>query len=198
MSAINVIDRQIKASIDAVASLSKQSVVLQTVAEQFVSAFRKGNKVVFFGNGGSAADAQHLAAELAGRYHIDREPLPAIALTTNASILTAVANDYGYEQVFTRQVKALVRPGDVAVGISTSGNSPSVVLGLREARQCGAFTVAFTGPKGRLKKAARLAVCVASNDTPHIQEAHITAGHIICGLVEMAMFGTGKQPAICR
>lgn len=196
MSAAGEICQQIDAAIRAGESLKKQAAVIEEIAERLVSAFRNGNKVVFFGNGGSAADAQHLAAELAGRYHMDREPLPAIALTTNTSVLTAVANDYGYEQVFARQVKALVRPGDVAVGISTSGNSPSVIFGLEEAARCGAITVAFTGPKGKLKNAAELAVCVASSDTPHIQEAHITAGHIICGLVEQAMYGVGGTARI--
>lgn len=182
------IEHHLQASVESIRTLSAHADIMARIASLMASAFRKGNKVVFFGNGGSAADAQHLAAELAGRFSLDRGPLPAIALTTNSSVLTAIANDYGYEHVFARQVKALVQPGDVVIGISTSGESPNVIKGIEEARRCGATTVAFTGDKGKLKDAAELALCVRSAETPHIQEAHITAGHIICALVEKELF----------
>ncbi len=180
---------QIEDSVKATKSLEKNAETLLTIAGQLVEAFRRGNKVLFFGNGGSAADAQHLAAELSGRFKIDRDPLPALALTVNTSTLTAIANDYGYEHVFARQVKGLVKPGDVVIGISTSGNSPNVLLGIEEAKRRGAVTVAFGGKKGKLMRLADYVLSVDSPDTPRIQEAHITAGHIISGLVEKGLFG---------
>jgi len=163
------------------------------MADLLVDAFRKGNKVLLFGNGGSAADAQHIACELAGKFYLDRAPLPAIALTTNTSSLTAIANDYSYEEVFVRQVKGLVKQGDVVIGISTSGNSPNVLRGIEEAKRLGATTIALIGRGGRLKKSADYVLSVPSDDTPRIQEAHITAGHIICYLVEQALFGNRKN-----
>lgn len=168
--------------------LQKQTKVLTTIAELLVQAFQKGNKVLLFGNGGSAADAQHIACELSGKFYLNRDPLPAIALTTNTSSLTAIANDYGYEEVFARQVKGLVREGDIVIGISTSGNSPNILRGIEQAKQMGAITIAFTGQGGKLKELTDFMLSVPSNDTPRIQEAHITAGHIICYLVEKALF----------
>jgi len=155
-----------------------------------VAAFRRGNKVVLFGNGGSAADAQHVAAELVNRLSMERCALPAIALTTDTSILTCISNDYCFSDVFARQIEALVNPGDVAVGISTSGNSPNVLEGLRAARRKGALTIGFTGRDGgRLKDLVDICFQAPSNSTPRIQEAHITIWHIVCGLVEQEMFG---------
>ena len=179
---------QIEQSIDTKRHLLAEAKTLVAIADQFIQALRQGNKVILFGNGGSAADAQHIACELAGKLYRNREPLPAIALTTNTSSLTAIANDYGYESVFARQLKGLVAQGDIVVGISTSGDSPNVLLGIEEAKRCGAITIAFTGQTGRLRGLADYVLSVPSKDTPRIQETHITAGQIICYLVEEALF----------
>ena len=158
-------------------------------------ALRSGRKVFFFGNGGSAADAQHLAAELAGRYLRERSALPGLALTTNTSCLTAIANDYGYDFVFARQLQAIGSRGDVAVGISTSGNSPSVLRAVEAARGMGMITVGMTGAGGgKLKPLADYCLCVPSDRTPRIQEAHILVGHILCEIVEEELFGNGRTP----
>ena len=182
---------QLDHAIDIKRFLQKDVGTLVAIADRLTNAFRKGNKLVIFGNGGSAADAQHIASELTGRFRLERPPLPAIALTTNTSSLTAIANDFGYETVFARQVRAFTKAGDVVIGISTSGGSPNVIRGIREAKECGAVTVAFTGQGGELASIADLALRIPSKDTPRIQEAHITAGHIICCLVEEALFGNG-------
>lgn len=163
------------------------------IAELIVEAYRNGKKVILFGNGGSAADAQHIAAELVGRYCIDRDPLPAIALTTNTSSLTAIGNDYTFDIVFTRQLKALGHNGDIAIGISTSGNSKNIVQALKIAKEKGLVTVGFTGKSGgKVRDIADYCVCVPSNNTPRIQEGHITIGHIICEIVESELFGLDK------
>jgi D-sedoheptulose 7-phosphate isomerase len=185
--------KQIEDSIELKKYLQQETKNLVAIADLLVDAFRKGNKVLLFGNGGSAADAQHIACELAGKFYLDRAPLPAIALTTNTSSLTAIANDYSYEEVFVRQVKGLVKQGDVVIGISTSGNSPNVLRGIEEAKRLGATTITLTGRGGRLKELADYVLSVPSVDTPRIQEAHITAGHIICYLVEQALFGNRKS-----
>ncbi len=184
--------RQIEASIELKKCLRKEAANLVAMADLLVEAFKRGNKALLFGNGGSAADAQHIACELAGKFYLDRTPLPAIALTTNTSALTAIGNDYGYEEVFTRQVRALVNRGDVVIAISTSGNSPNVLRAVEEAKRMGAITIAFTGGGGRLKDLANYVLSVPSTDTPRIQEAHITAGHIVCYLVEQSLFGQDK------
>ncbi len=154
---------------------------------------RGGGKVLFCGNGGSAADSQHLAAELVGKFYLSREPLAAISLTVNTSSLTAVGNDFGYEEIFEKQMKGLGRAGDVAVGISTSGNSENVIRALDAAKTKGIVTVAFTGESGG-KLADRVDYClkIPSSDTARIQEGHITAGHIMCELVESALFAEAK------
>ncbi len=185
--------KQIEDSIKLKKYLQQEAKNLVAMADLLVNAFRKGNKVLLFGNGGSAADAQHIACELAGKFYLDRAPLPAIALTTNTSALTAIGNDYGYEEVFVRQVKSLVKQGDVVIGISTSGNSPNVLRGIEEAKRLGATTIAFMGQGGRLKELVDYMLSVPSVDTPRIQEVHITAGHIICYLVEQALFGNRKS-----
>lgn len=185
--------KQIEDSIKLKRYLRQEAKNLVAMADLVVDAFRKGNKVLLFGNGGSAADAQHIACELAGKFYLDRDPLPAIALTTNTSSLTAIGNDYSYEEVFVRQVKSLVKQGDIVIGISTSGNSPNVLRGIEEAKRFGATTIAFTGRGGRLKELADYVLSIPSVDTPRIQEAHITAGHIICYLVEQALFGNRKS-----
>jgi D-sedoheptulose 7-phosphate isomerase len=182
--------RQVEDSIRVKRSLAENADALLEIADQMARALKNGNKVVLFGNGGSAADAEHIATELAGKFARDRAPLATMALSASTTAITAIANDYGYENVFARQVKGLVRPGDVVVGISTSGQSQNVIMGIEEANRLGAVTVAFSGNTGRLRKIARYVLEVPSKDTPRIQEAHITAGHIICGLVEDALFGT--------
>jgi D-sedoheptulose 7-phosphate isomerase len=161
-------------------------------ASIIADSFKRGGKVVLFGNGGSAADAQHIAGELVGRFLLERQALPAIALTTNTSILTALGNDYGYSATFCRQVEALVNSGDVVIGISTSGNSPNVIEALKLAREKGAKAVALTGSGGRLTDVADLTLAVPSKVTPRIQEAHITIGHIICEIVESEL-ADGKR-----
>lgn len=159
------------------------------VAETIAHALRNGRKVLFFGNGGSAADAQHLAAELVGRFGPDRSPLAAISLATDTSALTALGNDYGYDQVFARQLQALGQAGDVAIGISTSGNSPSILSALDVARAKGLFTVGFTGSTGgKMIDRAEVLFRVPSRQTPRIQETHIMLGHIICDLVDRELF----------
>ena len=185
--------KQIEDSIKLKKYLQQEAKNLVAIADLLVDAFRKGNKVLLFGNGGSAADAQHIACELAGKFYLDRAPLPAIALTTNTSTLTAIGNDYSYEEIFSRQLKALVKQGDIVIGISTSGNSPNVLRGIEEAKRLGATTIAFMGQGGRLKELVDYMLSVPSVDTPRIQEAHITAGHIICYLVEQALFGNRKS-----
>jgi len=146
---------------------------------------RSGGKLLFFGNGGSAADAQHLAAEFVGRFQIERHPLPAMALTTDSSILTAVGNDYGFDQIFTRQVQALGRPGDVAIGISTSGNSPNITSAIKQAAKQDLKTIGLAGKDGgSLAKAVDVSIVVASTNVARVQECHITIGHILCELVE--------------
>jgi len=185
--------KQIEDSIKLKKYLQQEAKNLVAMADLLVDAFKKGNKVLLFGNGGSAADAQHIACELAGKFYLDRAPLPAIALTTNTSTLTAIGNDYGYEEVFVRQVKSLVKQGDIVIGISTSGNSPNVLRGIEEAKRLGATTIAFMGQGGRLKELVDYMLSIPSVDTPRIQEAHITAGHIICYLVEQALFGNRKS-----
>ena len=158
---------------------------LCSLSERTAKALKSGRCVFFCGNGGSAADAQHLSAEFVGRFRVERLPLPSMALTTNSSLLTAIANDYGYEQVFSRQIRAFAKPNDILFGISTSGNSPNVVRALEAARILGVYTVALTGKSGgQLKEHADLLLNVPSDRTPRIQETHILLGHIYCDLVE--------------
>jgi D-sedoheptulose 7-phosphate isomerase len=154
-----------------------------------IDAFQKGNKVLLFGNGGSAADAQHIAAEFVGRFAFDRPALPALALSVNTSCVTAIGNDYGFDQVFSRQIEALAHGGDVAIGFSTSGNSANVVRAMEAAKKMELHTVGLTGSTGnKLAKAVDHCICVPSNETPRIQECHILVGHIISELVEQTIF----------
>lgn len=180
------------ASIVVKQNLLSSPVIVPTVArvsEILITALRQGNKIMLFGNGGSAADAQHIAAELVGRFAFDRPPLPALAFSVNSSCVTAIGNDYGFEQVFSRQLEALARPGDVAIGISTSGNSPNVIKAIMKAREMGLQTVGLTGNTGgNLKKIADYCICVPSDETPRIQECHILVGHILSELVEQEIF----------
>jgi len=186
-----MISQAIQESMEVQAQLLEQCLpTIVQIAAVLVRALRAGHKVVLFGNGGSAADAQHVAAELVNRFLMERTALPAIALTTNTSILTSVSNDSSFDQVFARQVEALVQEEDVAVGISTSGNSPSVLNGILAAREKGAITVGFTGRSGgKLKGVVDLCLCVPSENTPRIQEAHITVWHAICEVIERELFG---------
>ncbi len=159
------------------------------ITDMITDSFKKNGKVILFGNGGSASDSQHLAAELVGRFKKDRRALPAIALTTNTAILTSLANDYGYEIVFAKQVEALGQKNDVAIGISTSGKAKNVVLGIKQAKKMGLKTIALTGTDGgELAKLADISLVVPSSVTARIQEAHITIGHIICEMVEHDLF----------
>ena len=164
---------------------------IAAAAEAITDAFRSGGKLLICGNGGSAADCQHMAAEFVSRLTKDfeRPGLPAIALTTDTSFLTAYANDCGFEGIFTRQVQALGRPGDVLIGISTSGDSPNVIRAVGLAHATGLRTVALTGSGGRLAKVADVAISVPSDDTQHIQETHLAVEHVLCMLVERALFG---------
>ncbi len=166
-----------------------------SAAQIITKAFRSGHKLLVFGNGGSAADAQHLAAEFVNRFRLERPPLPAIALTTDTSILTAVANDYDFTEVFVKQVMALGRRGDVALGISTSGHSENVIRALAKAKDLGLFTIGLGGGDGgKLPKVSDLLILVPSSETPRIQEGHLFFIHLICELVEEALFGEDKTP----
>ncbi|WP_455204916.1 D-sedoheptulose-7-phosphate isomerase [Kaarinaea lacus] len=163
--------------------------LIEAVAQRCVHCFRDGNKIMLAGNGGSASDAQHIAAEFVGRYEQDRSGIPALALPANSSTMTAVANDYGYEAVFQRQVQALGRSGDVFFGFSTSGRSGNVVAAIQECKQLGITTVGMTGASGGdMLELCDYCICVPADNTARIQEAHITVGHIICSLVERTLF----------
>jgi D-sedoheptulose 7-phosphate isomerase len=169
--------------------LKTQGPQVAAVAQMLARVFKVGGRVLIFGNGGSAADAQHLAAEFVNRFQVERPPLAALALTTDASILTAVANDYDFREVFAKQVRALGRPGDLAWGISTSGSSANVVAGLDAARGLGIRTLALSGGDGGpVAAAADLALIVPSSNTPRVQEVHITLGHVLCDLVDFLLF----------
>lgn len=174
--------------------LKTKSVIVEQIANVWIDALKNGNKVVFCGNGGSAADSQHLSAELMGRYKFDRAPLPAMSLTTDTSALTAIGNDYGYECVFSRPLKGIGNKGDVLVGISTSGNSKNIIAAFETAKQMGITTVAFTGEKGgKMREIADYCLNVPSDITNNIQEMHIACGHMICGIVENYFFGQQDQ-----
>ena len=183
----------IKASIDVKQQLlADESLVhqIQTVTDVITKAFQNGNAVYFAGNGGSAADAQHLAAEFSGRFYKDRKALPSDALHCNSSYLTAVANDYSFDVIYARLLEGLAKPGDVLVGISTSGNSGNIVKAFEMAKTIGVTTIGFTGQNGgKLKDLGDYLINIPSNTTPRIQESHILVGHIICELVEINIFG---------
>ena len=182
----------IQSSIDVKTQILADPKILQTIMDcvnVIVNAFEKGNKVLFCGNGGSASDAQHLAAEFSGRFYTERDALPAEALHCNTSYITAVANDYGYDVIYSRLIKGTGKTGDVLVGLSTSGNSKNIINAFEAAREQKMITIAFTGASGgKLKKHADHLINVPSDDTPRIQESHITLGHIICQLVEEIYF----------
>jgi len=173
--------------IRAVQQLRDLAPVIQELGQKLSDCIRNGGKILWMGNGGSAADCQHLAAELVGRFRKEREAMASISLTTDTSILTAVGNDYGYDEVFRRQVLALCAPGDVVIGLSTSGNSPNVLRGLEAAKSKGGFLVGFTGEGGgKMKDICDISLRVPSSNTARIQEMHITVGHILCEIIEAA------------
>ncbi len=182
--------------LEVVRQLRGELPLLEEVAARMHEALRQGGKVLWFGNGGSAADAQHLAAELVGRFRRERAGMASVALTTDTSVLTSIGNDYGFECIFSRQVEALCAPGDVVVGISTSGNSPNVCAGLVKAHEMGAYTFAMTGASGgHVSKLADACLRVASGEAARIQEAHILAGHMLCDVVEEAAHREQMQEA---
>jgi D-sedoheptulose 7-phosphate isomerase len=190
-SGADVASRRMRESIAAKQALVDSDVNERAaeLAEVIVGAIRLGGKVLLFGNGGSAADATHLAAEFVGRFRFDRAPMPALSLTDNASSMSAIGNDYDYDLTFARQVEAFGRRGDVAIGISTSGTSPNVLAGLETARTLGLRTAALTGsPGGELPAAAELCLCMPCDDTARIQECYLLIGHVVCELVERALF----------
>lgn len=182
----HLISLSIQDSARAVESIDPEQV--SRIAKALTDVFRAGKKLIVMGNGGSAADAQHLAAEFTGRYLFDRPPLPAMCLS-NISVVTAVGNDYSFLEVFSRQIRAHVQPGDAVLGLSTSGNSANVLAAMQAAKEAGALTISFSGSKGKLREVSDLALVIPSERTPHIQEAYMVAGHLICGLVESAVFG---------
>lgn len=191
------IKEAIQQSIEVKKQLLNDNQILETierVTNLCIASFKNGGKVLFCGNGGSAADAQHLAAELSGRFYFDRPPLDSEALHVNTSYLTAVANDYSFDEIFSRLVKAKGRSGDVLIGLSTSGNSPNVLNAFETAKNLGMKTVGLTGISGgKMVGVSDYMIKVPSKDTPRIQESHILIGHIICELIENRMFGSGND-----
>ena len=165
---------------------------IEIAAELCIDCLKKGNKILLFGNGGSAADAQHIAAEIVGRYKTERKGLSAIALTTDTSVLTAIGNDYGFDKLFSRQVQANGVEGDVFVGISTSGNSVNIIKAVEQAKAMGIHTIAFCGTGGKLPSMCDITLNAPSDCTPYIQETHISFGHILCGIVEEQLFADLK------
>ena len=186
------IQKRINSSISVKQEILNSKKIILAIEESInviTETFKNKGKVLFCGNGGSAADAQHIAAELSGRFYFDREPLPAEAMHVNTSYLTAVANDYSYNDIYSRYLKSAGKNGDVLVGISTSGNSENIVRAFEQAKKMGIKTIALTGEKGgKLKEISDILINVPSNDTPRIQEAHILIGHIICEFVEKNIF----------
>jgi D-sedoheptulose 7-phosphate isomerase len=186
-----LVKKHIEDCVDVKRQLARtNSKIIARIAEEMIRAYQRGNKLVWFGNGGSAADAQHLSCELTSKFYLKRKALESLALTTNTSVLTAIANDYDFDEIFSRQVEAVVKPGDIVIGISTSGNSQNVIRGIEEAKRQGATTVAFTGASGgKIKESVDFLVAVPSVETARIQESHIMIGHILCYLVEKGLFG---------
>lgn len=189
---MNDIEIQLQDSIDTKKVLLATSLdIIGNIADILVRAFKNNHRLYLIGNGGSAADAQHIAGELIGRFKMNRRPIPAVALTTDTSVLTALANDFGYDTCFARQIEALAGQGDVILAFSTSGNSKGILNAVRVARDRGAITIGFTGNDGGLlKDAVDICLKIPSDNTPRIQECHITVGHILCSIVEKELFGT--------
>lgn len=189
---VDLVKMRVQAAFDLRRDVLGSDQLLQQVARvgsAMSTALSRGNQVILFGNGGSAADAQHISAELVGRFLKERRALPAIALTVNPSIVTAISNDYSFDHVFARQVEAMGKPGDISIGISTSGNSTNVLKAFESGREIGMYSVGMTGSGGgRMKDASDECICVPSTDTQRIQEVHILIGHILCEIVEQDLF----------
>jgi D-sedoheptulose 7-phosphate isomerase len=189
---INLIQSRLKAAIELKTAVMNSVELMNTmkaITENIVQSYKSGGKVLWCGNGGSAADAQHLAAELSGRFYYDRPPLFSEALHVNTSYTTAVANDYSYDVIYSRLIEAMGRKGDVLIGLSTSGNSKNVVNAIKKANEMGLVTVGFTGASGgEMKSICQHMICIPSSDTPRIQECHMNLGHSICELVEIHLF----------
>jgi len=195
------IRRSVESTIATMELLRSDSTLLATVsrtAQAIIHAYRNGNQVLLFGNGGSANDAQHIATELVGRFAFNRPALPAISLAESLSSVTAISNDYGFEQVFSRQIEAFGRAGDIAIALSTSGNSPNVLYGVATANKANLITIGLTGRSGgKLRSIVKECICVPSDETPRIQECHTLVGHILSQIVEQELFGqksTASQP----
>lgn len=166
---------------------------LENVAYKIIDAYKNGNKTIIAGNGGSAGDAQHIAAELVSRFYLNRPGLPSIALTTDSSVLTAIANDFGYDKVFSKQITAYGKTGDIFIGISTSGNSQNLINAIEECKGLGIYTIAFTGDNGgKMGEISDMTFKVPSKDTPRIQESHIMIGHILCYIIEQELFNNNE------
>jgi len=189
------IKNQIKTSYEIKQKIYENEKLIDLIVEvgnKLIEIYKNGNKLLIAGNGGSAADAQHIAGELVSKFYFDRPALPAIALTTDTSIITAIGNDYGYEKLFSRQIKANSVKGDAFLGISTSGNSKNIIEGLKVAKEKGLLTIGLTGESGgKMKELCDYCICIPSNETPRIQESHILIGHILCSVIEEAIFGKG-------
>jgi len=192
---LNFIESQIEKSYKTKKAILEDDSLLSVIREvssKTVEAYRRGNKTLIAGNGGSAADAQHIAGEFVSRFYFDRPGLPSMALTTDTSILTAIYNDYGYERLFARQIEANAKEGDIFIAISTSGNSPNILEALEVCKDRNILSVGLTGESGgRMKDICDYCICVPSSETPRIQESHILIGHIICAVVEEEIFGKG-------
>ena len=188
------VDEQFQESISVISKSKKLSAQIIESAEKIINCFRHGNKILIFGNGGSAADAQHLAAEFVGRYKIERQSLPAISLSADSSIITAIGNDYGFEHIFEKQCESIVDKNDIVIAISTSGTSKNVINGIMNSKKKGAFIIGLTGNEGgNLKKFADIILIVPSNSTPRIQEVHRIIMHIICELVDESFNEKSKK-----
>lgn len=199
MNSVSASVAEIEQSIEASIQVKKQILAEGTIAAQLheltqicIASLKAGNKLIFAGNGGSFADAQHLSAEFTSRFQFDRAPLSSIALATNNSAISAIGNDYGYEQVFARELQAVARPGDVYIPISTSGNSANIIASIRVALEMGVKTVCLTGRTGGQARELCECICIPSTVTAHIQECHIMLGHILCGLIENLIFRAGS------
>lgn len=187
------VEKILQSSYSVIKDLTENKVIIDIidkVSKKIIECFKNGNKVLLCGNGGSAADAQHIAAELSGRFYLDRAPLPAEALHVNTSYITAVANDYSYDEIYSRYIKGMGKAGDILIGLSTSGNSKNIINAFITAKDKNMETIALTGKSGgKLKDYASYLINIPSSDTPRIQEAHILVGHIICEIVEKELFG---------
>jgi D-sedoheptulose 7-phosphate isomerase len=193
---LTAIQSQIHAAIaikQAVLADTALQVKLAQLADSAVSCLKQGGKIIFAGNGGSFADAQHLSAEFIARFMFDRAPLASVVLGVNCSAISSIGNDYGYEQVFSRELEGLAKPGDVFIPITTSGNSPNILAAVLRARELGLTTLALTGAGGGKVAGLCDCLCVPSKETARIQECHIMLGHILCGLVEQCMFSRGEK-----